>query len=219
MCWEQKPVKVFGREPLKRQLDIALAILHGEDVIGDVRNRKTLCISFPLLCKHYGLTVHGTYGGSGESNFDDFVRQTNACRLRALSYRLSQSLHRLCLALDPRNYEDTANKKFRQVIVSPKIVVSESFRREVLSKKEIPSAVASCVHDEAHRISLWGGSFRPDFASLGGLSISVQKANVAPSLAHEHHYLAEDSATPSTPSLQIHISKGPSFSFPQAVSQ
>ena len=154
-----------------------------------------MCISFPLLCKHYGLTADGTYGGSGESNFDDFVRQTNACRLRALSYRLLQSPHRLCLTLDPRNYEDTANKKFRQVIVLPKIVVSESFQREVLSKKEIPSAVASCVHDEALCISLWGGSFCPDFASLGGLSISVQKANVAPSLAHEHHYLAEDSAT------------------------
>lgn len=47
-------------------------------------------------------------------------------------------------------YEDIVNGKFRQVIVSPELVVSESFRKEVC-------------------ISLWGGSFRPDYAGLGVL--------------------------------------------------
>lgn len=66
-------------------------------------------------------------------------------------------------------YEDIVNGKFRQVIVSPEIVVSESFRKEVLSKTKFHQQLRAVCVDEAHCISLWGGSFRPDYAGLGVL--------------------------------------------------
>jgi superfamily II DNA helicase RecQ len=66
-------------------------------------------------------------------------------------------------------YEDIVNGKFRQVIVSPEIVVSESFRKEVLSKKKFHQQLRAVCVDEAHCISLWGGSFRSDYAGLGVL--------------------------------------------------
>ena len=66
-------------------------------------------------------------------------------------------------------YEDIVDGKFRQVIVSPEIVVSESFRKEVLSKKKFHQRLRAVCVDEAHCISLWGGSFRPDYAGLGVL--------------------------------------------------
>ena len=66
-------------------------------------------------------------------------------------------------------YEDIVDGKFRQVIVSPEIVVSESFRKEVLSKKKFHQRLRAVCVDEAHCISLWGGSFHPDYAGLGVL--------------------------------------------------
>ena len=53
--------------------------------------------------KHYSLATHSTYGGSGESKFDDFVQQTNTHRLRALSCQLSRCAQRVCLPLDLKN--------------------------------------------------------------------------------------------------------------------
>ena len=66
-------------------------------------------------------------------------------------------------------YEDTVDGKFCQVIVSLEIVVLKSFQKEVLSKKKFHQQLQAVCIDEAHCISLWGGSFHPDYAGLGVL--------------------------------------------------
>ena len=65
--------------------------------------------------------------------------------------------------------KDIAAGKFRQVIVSPEIVISPEFQTAVLSKDGFSTALRAVCIDEAHCISLWGGSFRPDYAGLGML--------------------------------------------------
>lgn len=65
--------------------------------------------------------------------------------------------------------QDIASGKFQQVIVSPEIVKSNEFRRAVLSKSSFSSRLRAVCIDEAHCVSLWGGSFRPEYGELGAL--------------------------------------------------
>ncbi|KAJ7796711.1 P-loop containing nucleoside triphosphate hydrolase protein [Mycena olivaceomarginata] len=65
--------------------------------------------------------------------------------------------------------QDIVTGKFRQVIVSPEIATSLAFRKSTLSKPAFTSKLRCVCIDEAHCISLWGGSFRPDYADLGVL--------------------------------------------------
>lgn len=48
-------------------------------------------------------------------------------------------------------------------------MTSPAFRTAILSKKEFSDVLRAVCIDEAHCISLWGGSFRPDYANLGVL--------------------------------------------------
>ncbi|KAJ7730668.1 P-loop containing nucleoside triphosphate hydrolase protein, partial [Mycena maculata] len=64
-------------------------------------------------------------------------------------------------------YTDIVSGKFRQVIVSPEIATSLPFRKSTLSKPAFTSRLRCVCIDEVHCISLWGGSFRPDYADLG----------------------------------------------------
>jgi superfamily II DNA helicase RecQ len=56
------------------------------------------------------------------------------------------------------------------VIVSPEIAISAVFRKAVLSKTRFSSRIRAVCIDEAHCISMWGGTnFRPEYADLGML--------------------------------------------------
>ncbi|KAJ7803225.1 P-loop containing nucleoside triphosphate hydrolase protein [Mycena olivaceomarginata] len=70
-------------------------------------------------------------------------------------------------------YEDIVLGKFRQVIVSPEIATSSAFHKAALSKPQFTSKLRCVGIDEAHCVSLWVGSFRPDYADLGLLRARV----------------------------------------------
>lgn len=62
---------------------------------------------------------------------------------------------------------------YQQVIVSPEIATSAVFRTSVLSKPSFNTRLRCVCIDEAHCISLWGGSFRPDYAGLSALRARI----------------------------------------------
>ena len=55
------------------------------------------------------------------------------------------------------------------MFVSPELVISPEFRTQVLAKPSFYARLRAAFIDEAHCISLWGGSFRTDYAELGTL--------------------------------------------------
>lgn len=62
-----------------------------------------------------------------------------------------------------------ATGQYQIVFVSPELMVSKDFRAEVLAKDSFFEHLRAAFIDEAHRFSLWGGSFRPNYAELGTL--------------------------------------------------
>jgi len=64
---------------------------------------------------------------------------------------------------------------YRQILVSPEIATSSIFRSSVLSKSEFNTRLRALCIDEAHCISLWGGSFRPEYTEIGALRAKLPK--------------------------------------------
>ena len=64
---------------------------------------------------------------------------------------------------------DIAAGKFHQVIIPLVIVISPDFWTTILSKDLFATVLHAACIDEAHCISLWGGSFPPDYTGLGVL--------------------------------------------------
>jgi len=59
------------------------------------------------------------------------------------------------------------NGKFRQVVVSPEIAISTSFQKGVTSKEGFYTRLHALCIDEGHCMTLWGGTFHPDYGNLG----------------------------------------------------
>lgn len=66
--------------------------------------------------------------------------------------------------------------KFRRVLVSPEIAISQEFGVSVLSKKTLQDQLRCFVVDEAHCVCEWGGSFRPDYTKIGALRGRIRKS-------------------------------------------
>ncbi|KIJ91905.1 hypothetical protein K443DRAFT_135401 [Laccaria amethystina LaAM-08-1] len=62
------------------------------------------------------------------------------------------------------------------VLISPEIILSKPFIKEVLRSPAMASRILSVVVDEAHVVSHWGTSFRKQYAELGILRAILPKS-------------------------------------------
>ena len=61
------------------------------------------------------------------------------------------------------------------VLISPEIILSKPFIKEVLRNPAMASRILSIVVDEAHVVSHWGSGFRKQYAELGILRAILPK--------------------------------------------
>ncbi|KAJ7640072.1 P-loop containing nucleoside triphosphate hydrolase protein [Mycena polygramma] len=151
--------EILRAKPFRFQLEVAAAVLRGEDVIIDVGTGcgKTLCFTLPLLLEATDIAMIVSPLSAL------MVDQAQSAKIPTVAV-CSETLSRLGA---DQVYADIVSGKFQQVIVSPEIATSAAFRKSTLSKPAFTSRLRCVCIDEAHCISLWGGSFRPDYADLG----------------------------------------------------
>lgn len=65
--------------------------------------------------------------------------------------------------------------KYRIVLISPEMLLSERFITNVLRKKEFSQRAYSVVVDEAHCVSHWGASFRKVYGRLGLIRVFLPR--------------------------------------------
>ncbi|KAE9389310.1 P-loop containing nucleoside triphosphate hydrolase protein [Gymnopus androsaceus JB14] len=69
--------------------------------------------------------------------------------------------------LTPKNMMEICSGKYQVVIISPEMMLTQRFTKNVIKNKELVGRVLSIVIDEAHVISHWGSGFRKKYSELG----------------------------------------------------
>lgn len=71
--------------------------------------------------------------------------------------------------------KDVCTGKWQIVVISPEMLLSKRFVKNVLRDPEMRSRILSIVVDEAHVVSHWGSGFRKKYGTLGILRALLPK--------------------------------------------
>ncbi|KAJ6614985.1 P-loop containing nucleoside triphosphate hydrolase protein, partial [Mycena sp. CBHHK59/15] len=159
----------LGKTPKAFQLEFFSNVMEGRDIILDVGtgSGKSTCCNLPVM-----------------PHKEDIVLIVSP--LTALMLEQAETLPltsvAICqetLAAEGRDelYKRTAEGAVQWIFVSPEVAGSLEFSKKVLSQLHFQEHLRLVFIDEAHCVSLWGGSFRSEYGELG-----VLRGRVPPSV-------------------------------------
>ncbi|KAJ6590309.1 P-loop containing nucleoside triphosphate hydrolase protein [Mycena sp. CBHHK59/15] len=149
----------LGKTPHEFQTRFFSNVMQGRDIILDIGtgSGKSLCFDLPVL--------------SNEEDIVIVVSPLSALilELAAASPLSSVAICKETLQVEGRDalYKRTAEGPAQRIFVSPEIAGSLEFSKKVLSQPRFQEHLRLVFIDEAHCVSLWGGSFRSEYAELG----------------------------------------------------
>lgn len=94
---------------------------------------------------------------------------------------LTQEIMAVCFAIALRakavlkTHQDIVKGKYQIVVISPEMLLSKRFTKNVLRNSELRERILSIVIDEAHVVSHWGSDFRKKYGTLGILRALLPK--------------------------------------------
>ncbi|KII90069.1 hypothetical protein PLICRDRAFT_29206 [Plicaturopsis crispa FD-325 SS-3] len=157
----RRATELLKRTPYPWQLEMAKHVLAGVDVILDVGtgSGKSLCFDIPLLCSNEDISLIISPLTAL------MLEQAGASPLKSIAVCEETLRAEGKEALFKRIAEGDAQR----ILVSPEVAGSLEFSRKVLSQKRFQEHLRMVIIDEAHCVSLWGGSFRAEYSELGVL--------------------------------------------------
>ncbi|KAJ7178870.1 P-loop containing nucleoside triphosphate hydrolase protein [Mycena crocata] len=160
----------LGRTPHEFQTRFFSNVMQGKDVILDIGtgSGKSLCFDLPVLM-----------------NDKDIVLIVSPLTALMLEQAASSPLESIAIcqetmSLEGRDalYKRAAEGQAQRIFVSPEVAGSLEFSKKVLSRPRFQEHLHLVVIDEAHCVSLWGGSFRSEYDAVT-VSMSNARPNVA----------------------------------------
>ncbi|KAJ6465254.1 P-loop containing nucleoside triphosphate hydrolase protein [Mycena vulgaris] len=159
----------LGKTPKSFQMEFFSNVMEGRDIIPDIctGGGKSMCFNLPVMVHQEDIVI--------------IVSPLTALMLEQAktSPLTSIAICQETLAAEGRDtlYKRTAEGEAQQIFVSPEVAASLEFSKKVLSQPRLQSHLRLVFIDEAHCVSLWGGSFRSEYAELG-----VLRGRVLPSV-------------------------------------
>ncbi|KAJ7075016.1 P-loop containing nucleoside triphosphate hydrolase protein [Mycena belliarum] len=160
----------LGKIPHEFQKRFFSNVMQGKDVILDIGtgSGKSLCFDLPVLLDKMDIAL--------------IVSPLTALMLEQAAASPLESLA-ICQETMSEQGKDALYKRAaegtcQRIFVSPEVAGSLDFGRKILAQPRFREHLRLVVIDEAHCVSLWGGSFRSEYAELGVLRGRVPSATV-----------------------------------------
>ncbi|KAJ6610953.1 P-loop containing nucleoside triphosphate hydrolase protein, partial [Mycena sp. CBHHK59/15] len=151
----------LGKTPHEFQKQFFSNVMRGCDVVLDIGtgSGKSLCFDLPVL-----------------HNQEDIVLVVSPLSVLILEQAAASPLSSIAICKETLSsegrdalYNRAAEGSAQRIFVSPEIAGSLEFSKKVLSQPRFQQHLRLVFIDEAHCVSLWGGSFRSEYAELGVL--------------------------------------------------
>ncbi|KAJ6620457.1 P-loop containing nucleoside triphosphate hydrolase protein [Mycena sp. CBHHK59/15] len=151
----------LGKTPHEFQKQFFSNVMQGCDVVLDIGagSGKSLCFDLPVL-----------------HNQEDIVLVVSPLSVLILEQAAASPLSSIAICKETllsegrdALYNRAAEGSAQRIFVSPEIAGSLEFSKKVLSQPRFQQHLRLVFIDEAHCVSLWGGSFRSEYAELGVL--------------------------------------------------
>ncbi|KAF9525693.1 P-loop containing nucleoside triphosphate hydrolase protein [Crepidotus variabilis] len=156
----EKVNSIFGVIPCPFQEADALAQLKQTDVItiAPTGAGKTLTFWMPLLFNGGGIIIIITaLNILGDQNIEELRR----LGIKAVNITGTTASNAV--------FQDMERLEYRVIIVSPEIILRDARFNKLWNSSHFMSHLFNISIDEAHCVSQWGKSFRPEYADLGQL--------------------------------------------------
>ncbi|KAJ3768641.1 P-loop containing nucleoside triphosphate hydrolase protein [Lentinula raphanica] len=149
---------IFGKYPCLWQIKAARAIFQGKDVltVAPTGAGKSFAYWLSLIFTEDGTIIVVTPLKELGAQFE---AELNAVSCTALNVTARNSTDEL--------YKDIAKLKYRVVIFSPETMAKDPRYDTLLHNRIFMRSVITIVIDETHVIREWGGTFRPEYQTLG----------------------------------------------------
>ncbi|KAF8172309.1 P-loop containing nucleoside triphosphate hydrolase protein [Mycena galopus ATCC 62051] len=147
----------LGKTPYEFQKRFFSNVMQGRDVVLDIGtgSGKSLCFDLPVL-----------------ANKEDIVLVVSPLSALIIEQAAASPLSSLAMCKETLSLEGRDalyQGSVQRIFVSPEIAASLEFSKRVLSQPRLQEHLRIVFIDEAHCVSLWGGSFRSEYAELGVL--------------------------------------------------
>ncbi|KAJ3775008.1 P-loop containing nucleoside triphosphate hydrolase protein [Lentinula raphanica] len=183
---------LFGKYPCLWQIQAARAIFEGKDVlmVAPTGSGKSLAYWLSLVFVDKGTILVVTPLKELGAQFEGQLNAVGCAAINVTAHNATDAI-----------FKDISKLKYRVVIFSPETMAKDHRYDVLLHNRVFMCSVIDIVIDESHVIREWGGTFRPEYHTLGPSRYALPR--------HIPYHLGTATLPPNdAEQLKIHLNLG-----------